>query len=87
MTSRPPRPGDVTMRRFLATMLPTRSSSTLPVSAGAAPLAVRSTTGARPAPVSTFASRAVCSEMAVTVAPLSMSIRRSTPLIEATTQK
>ena len=40
-----------------------------------------------PVPVSTLASRAVALEMAVTVAPLSISIRRLTPLMEATTQK
>ena len=43
--------------------------------------------GAKPVPASTFASRAVLWEMAVTVAPLSISIRRGTPLIEASAQK
>ena len=36
-TSRSPRPGAVTILRLRATMLPTLSSSILPVSAGAAP--------------------------------------------------
>ena len=68
-------------------MLPTRSSSIAPVRAGAIPLAVRRTTGARPVPAFTRAARAVLSEIAVRVAPLSISIRRFTPLSEATTQK
>src|SRR5437868_3159903 len=87
ITSRSPRPGEVTTRRLRATILPTRSSSTLPVCAGAAPLAVCSTTGARPVPVFSFASRAVFAETAVMVAPLSISIRVLTPLTEARTQK
>ncbi len=68
-------------------MLPTFNWSPEPVRAGAMPLAVRRTTGVSPELASTDAARAVLSEIAVTVAPLSMSIRRLTPLIEATTQK
>ena len=68
-------------------MLPTRSSSIAPVCAGAIPLAVLRITGLRPVPVSTEASLAVSAEIAVTVAPLSISIRRGTPLTLALTQK
>ena len=59
----------------------------MPVSARTAPLAVRRMTGIRLAPLSTPASRAVCSDKAVTVAPLSTSIRRSTPLTLTRAQK
>ena len=54
-----PSPGEVTIRRLRATMLPILSSSTRPARAGAAPFAVRRTMGAMDEEMSTFASRAL----------------------------
>lgn len=70
-----------------ASMPPSTIRSIVPVWAGTIPFAVHMTMGTKPLPLLTEASRAVSSEMVVTVAPLSINSLRSTPLISARAQK
>ena len=82
-----PSEGETTTLRLRASIAPRPSRSTVAVSAGTDPLAVRRMIGVRLPSGSTEASRAVRSDSAVIVAPLSTSIRRSTPLIATRAQK
>ncbi|GLU24695.1 hypothetical protein SLE2022_405970 [Rubroshorea leprosula] len=85
-TSVSAKPGDTTTARSCATMSPSRSVRTRAVRAAIVPLAVRNVTGSGEAPSASPAARAVAGDSAVTVAPLSISIRLGAPSIFARTQ-